>query len=45
MDDKNSESSTDITLQNDGPFHIAFAWLAALSVSICCVGVPFLMVL
>jgi hypothetical protein len=45
MDDKNNESSTDITLQNDGPFHIALAWLAALSVSICCVGVPFLMVL
>lgn len=45
MNDKYSESSTDITLQDDGPFHIAFAWLGALSVSICCVGVPFLMIL
>ncbi len=34
MNDKYSESSTGTMNQKDGEFHIAFAWLAALSTSI-----------
>jgi hypothetical protein len=34
MNDKYSEFSTDTTNQKNGQFHIAFAWLAALSASI-----------
>lgn len=34
MNDKPNNPSNDITLKNDGPFHIAFAWLAVLSASI-----------
>lgn len=34
MNNKYSEFSTNITDQKDGQFHIALAWLAALSASI-----------
>jgi hypothetical protein len=30
MNDKYSKFSTDTTLQNDGPFHVALVWFAAL---------------
>ena len=45
MNDSYGEFPTDVTLTNDGSFHIAIAWLAVLSALIFCVGVPFLMVL
>ena len=45
MNDNYSDIPTNITLQNDGPFHIAFAWLAILSASIAAWACLILMVL
>jgi len=45
MNDTYSDFSTDTPLENDGPFHFAFAWLAILSASIAAWACLILMVL